>query len=102
MNSSSYGSYLGYQPYQHSFDGYGPVSGYEELDDGPPGESAGAAKEPESQIPAVTEELQLAPKPEIPAEPQPAAKEAPPGDDEMDDLRMLGIDVDDVAVGGIR
>jgi hypothetical protein len=102
MNTSSYGSYLGYQPYQHSFDGYGPVSGYEELDDGPPGESAGAAKETETQVPTIAEEVQPAPKPEIQAEPQPAVKEAPPGDDEMDDLRMLGIDVDDVAVGGIR
>lgn len=73
---------MGYQPYHQSFDGYAP---YEELDDGPPG----VGDEPPGtgvpiKVPSMTEK-QLENNP-------------PPPEDDMDDLRMLGIEVDDTAV----
>ncbi|CAL8110856.1 unnamed protein product [Orchesella dallaii] len=94
VGSNGYPNYLGYQPYQQSFDGYAPV-GYEELDDGPPGvgdgsSSAGAIRA--APPPASAGELQKD-KPDVVERDPP-----PPGDDDMDDLRMLGIDVDDTAV----
>lgn len=70
---------MGYQPYQQSFDGYAPV-GYEDLDDGPPGVSDGKPAAAPSDGDKAAEEEPL-----------------PPGDD-MEDLRMLGIDVEDTAV----
>lgn len=74
---------MGYQPYQQSFDGYAPV-GYDELDDGPPGvgnDNVGASRSTDI---ASQEDAEKDPP--------------PPGDDDMDDLRMLGIDVEDTAV----
>jgi len=91
--SNGYPNYLGYQPYQQSFDGYAPV-GYEELDDGPPGvgdAASGGAVRPASSI--ITEQQMGGGKVELVERDPP-----PPGDDDMEDLRMLGIDVDDTAV----
>lgn len=91
MGANGYGSYMGYQPYQQSFDGYAPV-GYEELDDGPPG--VGDANIPSGTPVGVPPPSSETGKPEKVGGNDPP----PPGDDDMEDLRMLGIDVDDTAV----
>ncbi|ODM95175.1 hypothetical protein Ocin01_11509 [Orchesella cincta] len=95
VGSNGYPNYLGYQPYQQSFDGYAPV-GYEELDDGPPGvgddsSSVGAARQ--STATASSGGEQQMEKTDVVDRDPP-----PPGEDDLDDLRMLGIDVDDTAV----
>jgi len=88
MGSNGYGNYMDYQPYQQSFDGYAP---YEELDDGPPGVGDGPpGVAPIKAPPTMLENA----RPDKVDEKDPP----PPGDDDMDDLRMLGIDVDDTAV----
>lgn len=87
MSGSGYPSYMGYEPYQMSFDNYVPPPGYEDME-----EIVSAGNVPVEESNSVT------------AEPQPTAAASNDTDetenveDDMDDLRMLGIDLDDVAV----
>jgi hypothetical protein len=108
-----------YQPYQHSFDGYGPAD-YSELDDGPPGiveppkpqetfnsgmsgppphggygppanndsTSGGGVKRVSAYDPHLVTES--------------ASMDTSMTEDDMDDLRMLGIDVEDAAAANFK
>jgi hypothetical protein len=82
---------MGYEPYQASFDGYGPPPGFDDMEE----VSAPGTTDPvvgtippavSTSVPGLAGEMNVKP----PGEEQ--------EEDDMDDLRMLGIDVDDVAV----
>jgi len=90
--------YMGYEPYQNSFEGYVAASEYEgppgvaEMSSGENGASVMMAAENETEM--YTEAMDMNMMNSAAYEQEPAA----PGDDDIDDLRMLGIDVDDTSV----
>ena len=124
-NTHSYNNYMDYQPYQHSFEGYGPAD-YSELDDGPPGigdsESPGPPPmamtgpppppsvgpydcPPPNQVKNCVDET-LGVKRVSAYDPHLATESvsitASMTDDDMEDLRMLGIDVEDAAAANFK
>jgi hypothetical protein len=111
-------SYNSYGTFQHppppianpgipppGYEGYGGQSSvYEELDDGPPGETGVMALMSDSapKLPNVIESKSVAEVSQTTTYEPPAASKPTMDADEMDDLRMLGIDVDDIAAAALR
>jgi len=104
-SGNSYNNYMDYQPYQHNFDGYGPAD-YSELDDGPPGiTDSGPPAHVGYSAPAPPPPMNdpsLGVKRVSAYDPKLSTETASAFEDDIDDLRMLGIDVEDAAAANFK
>jgi len=100
MQASGYPGYGGPYGAYSGYEGYGTMggqAGYEQLDDGPPGVSDSMMPPGIAVPPPALPDLSV-PPPGVTTQATEDKEEPPPGtEDDLDDLRMLGIDVDDTA-----